>query len=52
MYDSLFPEYNDSFKIVVALIDGKVVGSCSIYIEEVSEGVKKANINTILINPN
>lgn len=51
MYDDLFPEYNDKFKIIVAEINGKIEGSCSIWINDDKDGMKNAHINIVLINP-
>jgi len=33
MYDHLFPEYSDKFKIIVAEINGKIEASCSVFMK-------------------
>lgn len=51
MYQNLFPEHSDKFKIIVAEINGKIEASCSIYIEQVDMHIRNAHISIILINP-
>lgn len=51
MFDNLFPKYQDELKIIVLEIDGKIEGSCSVWIKHINRDIRIANIDTIMINP-